>query len=276
MHLRKQLKAIAIVIIMSLGITSTAFAAETEQIHSKDVQYKLTARILHDLYANEKDEDLKNAACDITLTHFFGETMLNDLNIVETRRYSYNPSFLLSSSYFISSNGLTYVYTDNDVRFRLRRKDENGYQYLLEFYKEAVAVKNETKDMNTTQKISYIHDYVCNKLTYDMNLSQRSVLQAFHDRTGVCNDYAGLFYILGTYCGLEVDSVYGNTSQGYHAWNRVNVDGTWKSIDTTWNDSTSSRKFYNFTEGTSHIPTQSKSFEELKEELRNLAASNNY
>lgn len=274
MHLPRHIKSLAAGILMSLSITATAFASETVPFTNKDVQYKLATRILHDLYANEKDEDLKNAACDVALTQLFGETQLDDLNVLETRCYDFNPSFLISGSYFLSSNGISYVYTNEDIRFRIRNKDDNGYQNLLELYKEAVTLKEETKDMSTTQKISHIHDYVCNSLSYDLSLTQRSLLQSFHDHVGVCNDYAGLFYIMGTYCGLEVDSIYGSTSEGFHAWNRVNVDGTWKSFDTTWDDSTSSRRFYEFAEGSSHIPVKSTTFHQLKDELRNAPIIN--
>jgi hypothetical protein len=58
--------------------------------------------------------------------------------------------------------------------------------------------------------------------------------------TAVCNGYAKAFQLLADAAGLESVIVTGEADGGVysgpHAWNRVNVDGTWLVVDTTWND----------------------------------------
>ncbi|WP_062380756.1 DUF2510 domain-containing protein [Demequina pelophila] len=61
------------------------------------------------------------------------------------------------------------------------------------------------------------------------------------ERTAVCNGYAQAFHAIAFDYGLESVMVTGdawdNGSGGAHAWNRVLVDGTWKFVDVTWDDS---------------------------------------
>lgn len=59
------------------------------------------------------------------------------------------------------------------------------------------------------------------------------------DKRVICGGYADTFNLLARKAGLESIYVSGviADSGSSHAWNRVRVDGEWKSIDTTWNDS---------------------------------------
>ncbi|WP_022890468.1 transglutaminase domain-containing protein [Agromyces italicus] len=55
---------------------------------------------------------------------------------------------------------------------------------------------------------------------------------------GVCASYAGAFKLLAEAAGLETVVVRGDVlSGGPHAWNKVRIDGAWRAVDPTWNDS---------------------------------------
>ena len=69
------------------------------------------------------------------------------------------------------------------------------------------------------------------------NSGGHSAAGAFTNGLAVCDGYAGMFQALATQAGLESLVVLGNTDRGGHAWNVVKVDGRWKIVDTTWNDS---------------------------------------
>ena len=63
----------------------------------------------------------------------------------------------------------------------------------------------------------------------------------FFKGTTVCEGYANVFQLLATKSGLSSVVVTGvvtlrNGSKSGHAWNQVKVNGTWKTVDTTWND----------------------------------------
>lgn len=54
---------------------------------------------------------------------------------------------------------------------------------------------------------------------------------------GVCQSYALAFKALLAAAGVESVVVTGNVfSGGGHAWNKVEIDGTWLAVDPTWND----------------------------------------
>ena len=57
--------------------------------------------------------------------------------------------------------------------------------------------------------------------------------------------YAQAYTLIAREAGLDSIIVLGDvTGAGGHAWNRVSIDGTWKSLDPTWNDSETSPNKY--------------------------------
>ena len=63
----------------------------------------------------------------------------------------------------------------------------------------------------------------------------------FFKGTTVCEGYANVFQLLATKSGLSSVVVTGvvtrtNGAKSGHAWNQVKVNGTWKTVDVTWND----------------------------------------
>jgi hypothetical protein len=52
----------------------------------------------------------------------------------------------------------------------------------------------------------------------------------------ICTGYAEAFQLLAMEAGLQSITVSGITGSNGHAWNKVNIDGTWLNYDPTWND----------------------------------------
>jgi transglutaminase/protease-like cytokinesis protein 3 len=109
-----------------------------------------------------------------------------------------------------------------------------------------------TDSMSEAAKVTAINDYLVNNAEYDM--AAYDVMLAGGDfrpywytqdvygillgGLGVCASYSRSFDILADAAGL--DSVYVNGDVyvgGSHAWNKVKVDGVWRAVDVTWNDS---------------------------------------
>ena len=72
--------------------------------------------------------------------------------------------------------------------------------------------------------------------------AQNAAALVSDDHLAICSGYASSFNLLARKAGT--DSIYvtgtvpvtaSNGNNG-HAWNLVNVDGTWKLVDTTWDD----------------------------------------
>ncbi len=116
--------------------------------------------------------------------------------------------------------------------------------------------------------VKALHDYVVLRLHYDHPTAElrgedrytkrpsQEAEDVFRARTGVCEGYARLMVALGKSAGVEIayvtgyirdterdvdpaatDDVVKATLEGYgHAWNAAKVDGTWRLVDATWDD----------------------------------------
>ncbi|CAI7678472.1 unnamed protein product, partial [Penicillium discolor] len=65
------------------------------------------------------------------------------------------------------------------------------------------------------------------------------------DKRVICGGYADTFNLLARKAGLEsiyVSGIIADSGSG-HAWNHVKVDGVWKAVDTTWNDTDDITKY---------------------------------
>lgn len=79
----------------------------------------------------------------------------------------------------------------------------------------------------------------------DSEYTAWSPIGVFRDGTAVCMGYAQAYTLIAREAGLDSIIVLGDvTDAGGHAWNRVSIDGTWKSLDPTWNDSETSPNKY--------------------------------
>lgn len=81
-------------------------------------------------------------------------------------------------------------------------------------------------------------DHPLGRIDPDSEYTAWSPIGVFRDGTAVCMGYAQAYTLIAREAGLDSIIVLGNvTAGGGHAWNRVSIDGTWKSLDPTWNDS---------------------------------------
>lgn len=94
-----------------------------------------------------------------------------------------------------------------------------------------------TPDMNEKQKIQAIHKYILDHVEYDTTLNERTAYTALYDGKTVCMGYAMLLQKMAQKVGIECHIIKGGSNAGYHAWNKVKVDGAWYNIDATTDDS---------------------------------------
>lgn len=243
-------------------------------------------RMLEDLYANENDQEIRGMAVDASMTSIFGITrdvgtqLKSDHNTLFTiGRYSQNSDYFKNSTYMVVSKDMSYGLTTNDLIVVTSNSDEDNFEKLQSVYSAAQELKQMTAGMCDQDKAAYIHDYICGRLDYDKAFSDRNLAEAFCDGLGVCNDYVGLFYLFGTHCGLKVENELGYVSepiQGYHAWNKVEIDGEWKMLDVTWDDTTGTKDYFLLNENafeTSRV-LFAGNFNEVKEQVAAVCAPN--
>lgn len=95
------------------------------------------------------------------------------------------------------------------------------------------------------EKVRRINNYICDTIRYDYdcyygNSDYLETTQVIQQGKAICAGYARYFYKLCTKAGIRCQVIYGDANGGSgwesHAWNRVYVNGGWKYVDVTFND----------------------------------------
>lgn len=100
-----------------------------------------------------------------------------------------------------------------------------------------------TKGLTTDlEKVKAIHSYVVNNFDFDRAKLGKltsdyipSVDRFYAEKSGICYDFTSLLAAMLRSAGVPTKVVkgYGTHVQGYHAWNEVLIDGTWRIIDSS-------------------------------------------
>ena len=123
-------------------------------------------------------------------------------------------------------------------------------------YEKARAVLARITDegMSDYEKVHAIYDFLTTEVVYDKAVAEYSLDRdhdqglyndvyrfncffpegVFDDGVAVCNGLAQSFVILCAIEGIDSLKIQGGTSGGRHAWNKVEIDGLWYVVDTTW------------------------------------------
>jgi hypothetical protein len=96
--------------------------------------------------------------------------------------------------------------------------------------------------MNDYEKLIAVHAYICDHVSYDNTLTKYSAYNALADGEAVCQGYALLMDKMLERVGVKSIIIDGDIPEGPHAWNLVQIEGTWYHVDAT-NDDTNSNKF---------------------------------
>ena len=97
------------------------------------------------------------------------------------------------------------------------------------------------------EKIKYYNDVLAARITYDLDgyysgSAKHSPYHGLVEGSSVCTGYAESFFNLCYYSGIpcavsDCVSEYSVNGLSDHKISMVNVDGCWKEVDVTWNDS---------------------------------------
>ncbi|MBQ9898222.1 MAG: hypothetical protein IJM44_02045 [Ruminococcus sp.] len=168
---------------------------------------------------------------------------LDEANLSITPAYSWSRS--RSGVYTVSIYGISFkpAYT-------------SAYSSLAEVrtYKEQLEAAIEQIAAGATgetryEKIKYIHDYIVDFTYYDINADfSGSAVGAIVEPGVVCEGYSKAFKLVCDYLGIPCTVVFGNydpETRVAHMWDYVQMeDGAWYGVDVTWDDSSSSYKYF--------------------------------
>ncbi len=108
---------------------------------------------------------------------------------------------------------------------------------------ENKAAKTVAKQIMATysddySRIKAAHDYLCRRVTYDLDADDRgSAYAALVRGRAVCLGYAAAFDLILEYMNIKSIVCKGEAKGGGgHAWNMVMYKGTVKYVDVTWDD----------------------------------------
>lgn len=87
---------------------------------------------------------------------------------------------------------------------------------------------------NSLEKALLLHNYLVINTEYDYSYSRYSAYNALVDHSAVCQGYSEAYVLLCNSVGIECKIVISRSMN--HAWNIVNIDGSWYHVDCTWDD----------------------------------------
>ncbi len=179
------------------------------------------------------------------------------VSFTETMRYKLNVTDAVDSKVWSKILGL--VYYQEPQLFWLDAKSKVGRLYFNEYDTEAVAVMQKEIDTvvnkllkeaegksSTYDKLKVFHDYLVLNSSFQLGAAEsgsyNSSIYSALSKTGgqgnvQCAGYAKAMKYLCDKSGINCMVITGNNEKGdTHAWNIVDVDGSWYNLDVTWDD----------------------------------------
>lgn len=100
-----------------------------------------------------------------------------------------------------------------------------------------------TDDMSAYGRARALHDWLIYNANYDYTYTSHDAEGVLLNGSGVCESYARAYLMLCTAAGIDCMYVSGTAGQSddtstweNHAWNLINLGGSWYHVDCTWDD----------------------------------------
>ncbi len=132
----------------------------------------------------------------------------------------------------------------------IRRGDDSGLSAReREAWNAAAALAQACASPDPLTTARLIHDRLCEMIVYiddESTDEDDTAIGALLNGQANCDGYADAFYLTGTLAGLNVRCQHGDSySVGLsfdfmnaetHMWNLLEIDGSWRLVDVTWDD----------------------------------------
>ena len=184
--------------------------------------------IYEGLLAKQTEIDVSEFKIPVSEIMSFYERVIND-----------NPEL------FYVGNGLRWWYSGSTVS-RIEPEYLEGLPADAEIRMEqavAAALSLVEPGMSQAEKALVLHDYLMDTVTYDwvtattgqpVDRTVYSAYGALANGNAVCNGYALAYQMLLKQVGINAVKL--NSKNMNHAWNLVEIDGSWYHVDVTWDD----------------------------------------
>ncbi|MGL6228739.1 MAG: putative mucin/carbohydrate-binding domain-containing protein, partial [Culicoidibacterales bacterium] len=122
--------------------------------------------------------------------------------------------------------------------FYIGNSAQNGNDYQQQLLETEVVVSGIlskiTPDMSVYQILKTLQKEYQRVVRYENAGTPGDIRGPFIGLNAVCGGYAKGYEYLLQRVGIQATWVSGDTSYGYHAWNNINLYGSWYLTDTTW------------------------------------------
>ncbi len=127
-----------------------------------------------------------------------------------------------------------------------------------------------TRGLNSDyDKIKAVHDWLCTNVTYAYDENDNPSDEPKHhnivgvftnEKSAVCDGYADAFQLLMNAVGIECATISGDIvgSDIGHSWNIVKLDGSWYTVDCTWDSNGTVPSYTNFLTGSEFESTSGR------------------
>lgn len=143
------------------------------------------------------------------------------------------------------------------VEYSMKSAERERLQQLTKSWVEQTVAAVAPEGMSPRDKAIALNDFLAANTEYDRAAleasdDERDIIYSYAWRVDgviehgavVCGGYATAYSALMNAAGVPTVYVSGTVlSGGRHAWNKVQVDGAWYAVDTTWNDSADPNRY---------------------------------
>ena len=124
----------------------------------------------------------------------------------------------------------------------LTEREMSALQAAREIAREAMT------ETDPVRKALFIHDWICAHVVYttdDETDEDDNAVGAILNGEANCDGYSDAFYLIGSLAGLNIRYQHGDSLDksaadqfysGTHIWNLLEIDGSWRMVDVTWDD----------------------------------------
>lgn len=226
--------AFSLILCLSLGMCNNCYASSRKETRLSmksiyDDQYKL-------------NQNQKSFWKDVMKLYDQGEKgtirIKSSMNVNDFHELLKNREVLKEVRYADTGFGTVYYskvddgtvepYIDFKVLDKMIKTSKSNEKKIRKIIRKLKLNKKWTQE----RAARVINNYLCDNIVYDKKRKKHLLSDALNGKA-VCSGYTKAFKAICKTIGLQCDYISG----GNHAWNRVKINGKWKYVDVTWNDS---------------------------------------
>lgn len=146
-------------------------------------------------------------------------------------------------SYIRHLTGNQVIKVDFSAKYTHSEQDvADAYEYLEKYYEKFES--GLPVNASEYEKVKYTYEFIIINTEYNLAApDNQNIMSVAYYRESVCLGYAKMFQYLLNRLGVECTLCVGKCNGEGHAWNLVNVDGSYYYVDVTWGDASYSSAF---------------------------------